>query len=157
MSTFLEQIQTELPYRRELRRLAFNILKDEADVEDVLQWVHLRAWTAAATSEETIDNAKAFLRRITRTAALDALRKKRRDEGVRARYTRDGSGAVVLNRDHVEVVAPSLTERQAELVRLVAETGSYEQAALNMDITPDAAREMGERVIEQLRGEACAV
>lgn len=151
--TFIEQIQTELPYRRELRRLAFNVLKSESDVEDVLQMVHLRAWTAAA-SGEVVEDAKAFLRKITRNEALNHLRKQRREESVKKRYSRGEGGAVALRRDLVDVVRPALTDRQQELVDALVDTGSYAQAALHMGISLDAARELGERAIEQLRGEA---
>jgi DNA-directed RNA polymerase specialized sigma24 family protein len=73
---FDELSTTGLPHRRDLRRLVRNILKNDHDVEDVLQDVHLAALTFLGTGG-VIDDTQKWLRRAARNRAVDMLRQRR--------------------------------------------------------------------------------
>lgn len=67
-----------LPFRRDLRRMVRNILRDDDLTQDVLQEVHTAAWLHVSTGGE-IDDLRRYLTRMARNRAIDVKRQRRRE------------------------------------------------------------------------------
>ena len=69
----LESLYTR--YSAGIYALALRIVQQPALAEDVVQETFIRAWRAASTQAETVRDPGAWLLRIARNLALDALRR----------------------------------------------------------------------------------
>ena len=79
-------------YSKPLYSLAFRVVNNTKDAEDVLQEVFLKIWEKAASFDETIGNPFNWAASMTRNKAIDRLRSKRRH----ARMFSEATESVVL-------------------------------------------------------------
>lgn len=68
--------QCMMPYARQMYAVAFSILKDFSDAEDVVQDVFLRMWEKRS-GMGSITNLKAYLLSAVRNRAFDMMEKRR--------------------------------------------------------------------------------
>lgn len=68
--------KTFIPYHQKLYRIAFRILKDEGNAEDIVQETYIKLWERRYEMEE-IENKEAYAVIILRNNCLDFLRKKK--------------------------------------------------------------------------------
>lgn len=66
--------EIDYKYRRYLKYISVNILKDECLADDVIDEVYLKAWSLIPP--ETPDSLKAYLAKITRSLSINAVEKK---------------------------------------------------------------------------------
>jgi RNA polymerase sigma-70 factor (ECF subfamily) len=84
----------EAVYERTVARvhaLARHILRNEADAEEVVCDTYLQAWESAARFDAARGNASAWLMTITRSRALDQVRRRRARENAHAGQALDPS------------------------------------------------------------------
>lgn len=63
-------------YSRYLFTIIFNVLRDKAEAEDLLQEVFLQIWNKIDSYDESLGNPLAWITRITRNRSIDRLRSK---------------------------------------------------------------------------------
>src|SRR5207253_699020 len=68
-------------YKDEIHGFLFRLLRDDARAEDVLQETFFRVYKALETFDAS-RSFRAWLYQITRNAAIDAIRQKRKDERI---------------------------------------------------------------------------
>lgn len=78
--TSAEFIQTYLPLREGLYRVAFYILESEADAEDAVQDLYVRLWSSI-DSLETVRNPKSYCITLMRNICIDRIRRSSRNCG----------------------------------------------------------------------------
>lgn len=75
--TSAEFIQTYLPLREDLYRVAFYILESEADAEDAVQDLYVRLWSST-DSLETVRNPRSYCITLIRNICIDRIRRSSR-------------------------------------------------------------------------------
>ena len=65
-----------IPYHQKLYRVAYRILKDEGNAEDIVQETYIKLWNKR-DEMKSIENTEAYAIIILRNSCLDFLRKKR--------------------------------------------------------------------------------
>ncbi len=68
--------ETFIPYHQKLYRVAFRILKDEGNAEDIVQETYIKLWNKRHEMQG-IENTEAYAIIILRNTCLDFLRKKK--------------------------------------------------------------------------------
>lgn len=68
--------ETFIPYHQKLYRVAYRILKDEGNAEDIVQETYIKLWNKR-DEMKSIENTEAYAIIILRNSCLDFLRKKR--------------------------------------------------------------------------------
>lgn len=154
MKTETSKLEEMLGQRGRLRALARDLVRNEADADDVVQ----EAYLAALERGEEARNPETWLRRVLRNAALDRMRRDRnrpRVEGARAR---------------VDSTEPELADERTRLYRLMfeelealpnpsrralvmsyLEAMSAKQIARRLELTPAAVRQRVARATKELR------
>ena len=109
-------------YCTALYSIAFHVLKDPCEAEEVLQEVFLTLWQKAHAFDESLGKPVSWIVRITRNEAIDSLR-------ARGRWTRrNGAGfdcsavieSVAAPQDVETLEAEHISQIRAELRRLPA-------------------------------------
>jgi RNA polymerase sigma factor (sigma-70 family) len=98
--------------------MAINLLGDRGLAEDVAQEAYVRAWRHAATYDPERGSVAAWLLRITRNLAIDALRRRRPqalDRGMVAALTPAGPASTV---EDATVTSDLTVQTRAALTRL---------------------------------------
>jgi len=111
--------------------LAFRILNDHKEAEDVVQEVFLQVWEKAATLDPRLGRPLAWVTASTRNRAIDRLRSAQR----RARLVEDAGAELALDCEHPQPAAQTalLTADEAELVRgALARLQSEQRQAIEM-------------------------
>lgn len=96
-------------YSRLLFSLAYRMLQNRGDAEEVLQEVFLAVWTRVSTYNQALGSPAAWLVRITRNRAIDRLRSHRAHHRVEAHLDLQGS-----------VQTPESAAQRTESRRMVA-------------------------------------
>jgi RNA polymerase sigma factor (sigma-70 family) len=149
---FAAQIEEGLPHRKELRRMVRNILRNNADVEDVLQEVHLAALLALRVGV-VIDEPRQWLRKTARNRAVDVLRRRRPEVSLETlEISVESVEQAYLHRAEVEVAMVALSERQREAVAALMAERTLEDAATRLGITKQATQQLLQAAVEVLRG-----
>lgn len=68
--------ETFVPYHQKLYRIAFRILRDEGNAEDIVQETYIKLWERRKEMQH-IENKEAYAVIILRNKCLDFLRKKK--------------------------------------------------------------------------------
>lgn len=68
--------ETFIPYHQKLYRIAFRILNDQGNAEDIVQETYIKLWERRKEMEK-IENKEAYAVIILRNTCLDFLRKKK--------------------------------------------------------------------------------
>ena len=68
--------ETFVPYHQKLYRIAFRILRDEGNAEDIVQETYIKLWERRKEMQH-IENKEAYAVIILRNTCLDFLRKKK--------------------------------------------------------------------------------
>lgn len=68
--------ETFIPYHQKLYRIAFRILRDQGNAEDIVQETYIKLWERRKEMKE-IENKEAYAVIILRNSCLDFLRKKK--------------------------------------------------------------------------------
>jgi len=119
-------------YDPALRRFALRLVGDEVD--DVLQEAYLRAHRALRRFDNGDERIAAWLHRIVYNAAIDALRRRRRD-GVLLDVDARGVAAPPPPEARLEEILASLpTEMRAATLLVDAWGFTYQEAALILDV-----------------------
>lgn len=63
-------------HHRYLYTIIFNILRDQAEAEDLLQEIFVQIWNKIDSYDETLGNPLAWVTRMTRNKSIDRLRSK---------------------------------------------------------------------------------
>ncbi len=99
-------------YSKPLYSLAFRVVNNTKDAEDVLQEVFLKIWEKAASFDETIGTPFNWAASMTRNKAIDRLRSKRRH----ARIFAEANESAVL--EAISFVAdPAFDREQTAQIR----------------------------------------
>lgn len=69
-----------LPYHRKLYRVAFRLMGNVQDAEDMVQEVYLKLWKKREELPPDIGNMEAYCTTLTKNLCLDALRSRQADE-----------------------------------------------------------------------------
>lgn len=108
--------------------LALRIVRDEADAQDVTQDVFVQAWRQADRFEASRGNVVAWLVTMTRTRAIDLLRRRR----VRPGLTDDGAGVDVTDDAPPQDVQFEWGERAASVRRAVGDLPPLQRLAVEL-------------------------
>ena len=68
--------KTFIPYHQKLYRVAYRILRDQGNAEDIVQETYIKLWNKREDLKD-IENTEAYAIIILRNACLDFLRKKK--------------------------------------------------------------------------------
>jgi RNA polymerase sigma-70 factor (ECF subfamily) len=117
-------------YDSDLRRLAFRMLGDRDEMDDVLQEAYLKAF-ASIRGFRGAASLRTWLYRIVYNTGLDQLRRRRRQPEKRYvnAVTRDPSEQTDLRLSLAEALAALPPEERAVVLLVDAEGLSYEEAA----------------------------
>lgn len=151
-----ERFEPLLQHREFVRRLAANLLRDPADVDDVEQ----ETWLAALRSQgQALLDPRAWLATVTRNNARMRLRSQRRQvlrDGAAARRESVDGGQRAVEETEVaqrlisHVLALEEPNRSAVLVRC-RRGGSLAAVAKELGVTPTVAKGRLQRGLEELR------
>lgn len=146
-----------------MQRIAYRMLGDATEAEDVAQEAFLRLWQHAARWRETGSGIGAWLCRVTTNLCLDRLRRRRTvsDEGVPERVDEAPNADVLIeeDQDRAAVVRciDALSERQrAAIVLTYYEDLSNMAAAHAMDMNIKAFESLLFRARATLRDKLAA-
>ena len=109
-----------LPYYQKLYRIAFRLLQDESNAEDIVQDTYIKLWDKR-DDLTGIDNTEAFAIVVLRNLCLDQLRKSK--EHLHAKYEVDipeqsSVASLVETRDEIDYVR-QLVDRLPEQQRQI--------------------------------------
>jgi RNA polymerase sigma factor (sigma-70 family) len=151
--------------RDDLYAYLVTLLRDPAAAEDVTALAFERAYRKRRTFDRRRGEERAWLFGIARNAALDELRRRRRQAGlasdpedpsaVDAPTAADDGAEVTLRRTAVRAALAQLTAREREIVALKFHAGmSNAELARVLGVTESNAGTLLYRVMEKLR-KAC--
>ena len=110
--------------------MAFRMMNDAAEAEDVLQEGFAYIWRRASTFDSTKSTAFAWAAMIVRNKAIDKLRVRRRGERLQERVT--GSQEFFAAQDDYSALEPLLRERRAQVQSALAEIAPEQRQALEL-------------------------
>lgn len=110
-----------LPYYQKLYRIAFRLLQDEAEAEDMVQDAYIKLWDKRNDLAD-IDNTEAFAIVVLRNLCLDQLRKSK--DHLHAKYEVDipeqlsliGQVETLDELDYVRQLVEQLPEQQRQIM-----------------------------------------
>lgn len=150
----LRRFEEGLPFRRDLRRMVRNILRDDDATQDVLQEVHTAAWLHVHTGG-TIDDLKRYLTKMARNRALDVMRQRRREvslDSVDVEQIAEQIDVAGVDEGSLAVVLGRLSDASAERVLALVKHGTLAAAAESLGITVSALRKSLGQAMEELHG-----
>ncbi|MCB0726577.1 MAG: sigma-70 family RNA polymerase sigma factor [Ignavibacteria bacterium] len=136
-------------HHRYIYTIIFNILRDQAESEDLLQEIFIQIWNKVDSYDETLGNPLAWITRMTRNKSIDRLRskgyKKRSAEIDMDKFfdlsgepgADDPDAGIILSQEQSEVskAIKSLKQNQRELIVLSYFRGfSQSELAEHFDI-----------------------
>ncbi|MCE7935652.1 MAG: RNA polymerase sigma factor [Chlorobi bacterium CHB2] len=89
-------------YNRQLYALVLNIVKDDAEAEDILQEVFMQIWKKAPTYNRELGSPKTWLLRMTQNKAIDLIRSKRYQQKKQEAFSLDDQDEVGAAVGHSE-------------------------------------------------------
>lgn len=155
MTDFQKQIENgQLPFKKEMKRLAQRILGSDWDVEDVLQNVQMAVWMHIAIGGE-VANPKQWLSKAVRTSAQSMLRAARRRRQVpieAAEHVEAPAFAESYDVAKVDVATAGMNEQVRLVARTVVQEGSIPLAAAALGMTEKMVQSLLAEVVEELNG-----
>ncbi|HEY3800662.1 MAG TPA: sigma-70 family RNA polymerase sigma factor [Caulobacteraceae bacterium] len=139
---------------RRLFGVALTILKRRELAEDVLQEAYVRVWTQARSFDPARGPAMAWLSRIVRNLAIDALRRERgRTEDLEDHAdTLSAPAAPLAERADLSRGLARLGEDQRQIIRLAFVQGyTHEELVTRLGVPLGTAKSRVRRGLQQLR------
>lgn len=150
-------------YEPDLRRFAFNILKDDEDVEDALQIVRVKVWKKIGTFDPK-KGAKlsTWLHTVTRNTCLDEIKKNGRwvseegDGNDASRYREKEGGPPIGDRDpHLQIlIAEEDDQERREIVEAYRDNFLFDAKKKIEKWTNEEKRKHGLRIASDPRIES---
>jgi len=119
--------------------VAFRMMNDAAEAEDVLQDGFSYIWRQASTYDQNLSSTFAWAIMIVRNKAIDRLRMRQRVERLQQRMT--SFEGVTAERDDESALEPFLRERRAQVRAALIEVPPEQRQALELAFFSDLTHE----------------
>jgi len=119
--------------------VAFRMMNDAAEAEDVLQDGFSYIWRQASTYDQNLSSTFAWAIMIVRNKAIDRLRMRQRVERLQQRIT--SFEGVTPERDDESAFEPFLRERRAQVRAALIEVPPEQRQALELSFFSDLTHE----------------